>query len=79
MCGRRFGALALPDFSYRCIRHPLFQQAHDDTRDVAQDVVMVAVIAELLHDPGETRLRKAQPLDVGAQITSFLHPCSPAD
>jgi hypothetical protein len=78
------------DAAYNCILLPLFQQAHDDAQlaavaalagddalDVAQDVVVIAVVAQLLHDPRETPLRQANPFDVPAQLTDFLHRVSP--
>jgi hypothetical protein len=92
MCGRRCRALRGSDTACNCIFLPFFQQAHDDAQlaiiaalagddalDVAQDVVVVAVVAELLHDAGEPPLRQTQPFDIGAQITIFLHSDSPSD
>jgi hypothetical protein len=92
MCGRQCRALLGFDAAYNCIFLPFFQQAHDhaqlaivaalagnDALDVAQDVVMIAVVAQLLHDPRETPLRQAEPFDFGSQVTCFLHRRSPSD
>jgi hypothetical protein len=92
MCGKRCGAPVALDFTYNCIFLPFFEQAHDDAHlaavaplagdhalDVAQDVVVIAVVAQLLHDARETPLRQAETFDVGSQITCFLHRGSPFD
>jgi hypothetical protein len=92
MCGRRCGTPRGFDVAYNCIFLPLFQQAHDDTQlaavttfaggdalNVAQNVVVIAVVAKLLHDPCEPPLRQAKPFDVPAQLTDFLHRGSPSN
>jgi hypothetical protein len=92
MCGRRCRAPLGFDAAYNCIFLPFFQQAHDNPQlaivttfagdhalDVAQDVMMISVVAQLLHDPRETPLRQAEPFDVGSQIRCFLHRRSPSD
>jgi hypothetical protein len=92
MCGRRCRRLCTLDVAYRCILHPLFQQIHDHAHlaavaalasdhalNMAKNIMVIAVVAELLHDPCETPLRETQPFDVGAQVTCFLHPGSPSD
>jgi hypothetical protein len=93
MSGRRCRAPLLGfDAAYNCILLPLFQKPHHDAHlaavatfagdhalDVAQDVVVIAVVAKLLHDPRESPLRQAKPFDVPAQLTDFLHRGSPSD
>jgi hypothetical protein len=90
MCGRRCRALPNLDVAYNCIFLSFFQQGYDDAHlaavaalaghhplNAAQDVVVIAVVPELLHDARQPPLREAEPLDVGAQVTVFLHRASP--